>query len=301
MKIIDMHTHAQDILFAGDENRARPTLGLFIRLFEWQRFNWYGPEPTGGKGVLENLLRTRIVRDTQGRNAMAGFDALACAMERVGITHSVVLPIEPYGKTSEVIEAAKDNERWIPFASVDPRDPERAKKLGEFVEMGCRGLKLHPIIQNFHPSGKESMETIEEFRQYGLPIFFHSGQTSYYLPRSESESYGAPGNYVKTFEAFPDVKFVMGHMAMLESEQAIEIAKKHTNVYFDTSFQPRGKVAKAIEEVGEERVMFGSDWPFGQQRFELEIVLQVTEGDPSLREKLLWKNAEALVGGESRR
>ncbi len=296
MKIIDMHTHAQDILFAKGESKARPTLGIAIRLFEWQRFNWYGPEPIGSEGAFANMLRRTIVRDTQGRNAMAGFDALAGAMEQAGITHSVVLPIEPHGKSSEALSAAKDDKRWIPFASVDPRDPARAEKLGKFVELGCRGLKLHPVIQNFHPSGRDCMETIEEFRQYELPVFFHSGQTYYYLPKSESESYGAPENYVKTFEAFPDVRFVMGHMAMLEAERAIEIARRHANVYFDTSFQPRKMVAKAIEEVGEERVMFGSDWPFGQQRFELEIVMRVTEGNPSLRDKLLWKNAEALVG-----
>jgi predicted TIM-barrel fold metal-dependent hydrolase len=294
MKIIDMHTHAQDILFRECESGVRPSLGILMRLFELQRFNWYGPAPTEKAGG--GFLRKRTAQEVQGRNAMASFDALAKGMELTGITHSAVLPIEPYGKSSEVLAAAERNSRWIPFASVDPSDPKRAEKLATFAEKGCRGLKLHPIIQDFHPSSKECMETVEEFRQYELPIFFHSGQTAYYVPESESESYGAPGNYVKTIGAFPEVKFVMGHMAMFEAEQAIEIAKKHKNVYFDTSFQPKKMVRKAINEVGEERVMFGSDWPFGRQRFELAIVVEVTEGNPTLREKLLWKNAEALVG-----
>jgi hypothetical protein len=129
-----------------------------------------------------------------------------------------------------------------------------------------------------------------------LPVFFHSGQHAYYVPESESEANGAPENYVKTFAAFPDVKFVMGHMAMFEAEKAIEIAKKHPNVYFDTSFQPIKMVRKAIDEVGEERLMFGTDWPFGRQRVELSIIMELTEGNPALREKLLWKNAESLVG-----
>jgi len=291
MKIIDMHTHAQDILFAEGEGEARPSLGLLMRMFEWQRFNsMFFPQG------LRHRLRKRVARETQGRNAMARFDALGKSMQQTGITHSVVLPIEPYGSSSEVLAEAKEDSRWIPFASVDPCDPKRAEKLTKYVEGGCRGLKLHPIIQDFHPSGRDCMETIEEFSQYGLPIFFHSGQTAYYLPESESESYGAPDNYVKTFEAFPKVKFVMGHMAMFEAEEAIEIAKKCENVYFDTSFQPIGMVKKAIEEVGENRIMFGTDWPFGRQRFELGIIMDLTEGNPSLREKLLWSNAEQLIG-----
>ena len=55
-------------------------------------------------------------------------------------------------------------------------------------------------------------------------------------------------------------------------------------------------VSKALDEVGEERLMFGSDWPFGRQRVELSIIMELTEGNPALREKLLWKNAESLVG-----
>jgi len=296
MKIIDMHTHAQDILFCEGEGEARPALGVLFRLFEMQRFNWYGPAPSEGKGLMHAMLRRKVARETQGRNAMASFDGLAEEMERAGITHSVVLPIEPYGDSSEVLSTAKQDKRWIAFASVDPRDPRRTEKLRQYVAEGCRGLKLHPIIQDFHPSGQDCMETVEEFRQYALPVFFHSGQTAYYVPESESESYGAPANYAKTFEAFPDVRFVMGHMAMFEAEQAIEVAKTHANVYFDTSFQPRKMVKKAIEEVGEERVMFGSDWPFGRQRVELAIVMDLTEGNPSLRDRLLWKNAEKLVG-----
>ncbi len=297
MKIIDMHTHAQDILFPDDAPPGvRPSLGILVRFFEWQRFNWYGPAPAEMKGTLRDFLRKWGAKETQRRNAMASFDALGETMDRVGVTHSVVLPIEPYGNSSEVLSEAKKDKRWIPFASVDPCDPRRAEKLKRFAADGCRGLKLHPIIQDFHPSGQDCMETVEEFRQYELPIFFHSGQHAYYVPESESETYGAPENYLKTFEAFPDVRFVMGHMAMFEAEQAIEVGRKCSNVYFDTSFQPIKTVKKAIDEVGEERIMFGTDWPFGRQHVEFSIIMKLTEGNPALREKLFFKNAEALVG-----
>jgi hypothetical protein len=291
MKIIDMHTHAQDILFLKGTSRVKPSKGFLIRLFEWQKFNWYHSER------IDKVLRKRVARETQGRNAMASFPGLTQAMESEGIAHSVVLPIEPYGSTLEVASIAKGDKRIIPFASVDPRDPGRAEKLRSYVEAGCRGLKLHPIIQNFHPAGRESVETVEEFSQYGLPVFFHSGQTAYYVPESESEGYGLPENYVKVLDAFPKVKFVMGHMAMFQASEAIEIAVKHKNVYFDTSFQPLRMVGRAIEKVGVERVMYGSDWPFGRQRYELSVIMKLTESNQELRERLLWRNAEEFLGG----
>ncbi len=290
MKIIDMHTHAQDILFPANAAKVRPSRGILIRLFEWQRFNWYAPER------LTHSLRKIIARESQARNAMASVEVLVKGMEGTGMTRSVVLPVERYGGTTDILSAAKKDKRLIPFASVDPHDFKRVEKLRNYVAGGCRGLKLHPIIQDFHPSGPECMETVEEFSQYGLTVFFHCGQSSYYVPESESESYGEPGNYVKVFAAFPRVKFVMGHMGLLESNKAIEVAQVFPNVYLETSFQPVRMVRKAVEKVGGDRVLFGTDWPFGGQRYELAIVLDMTERNPWLRERLLWKNAEELIG-----
>ena len=187
MKIIDMHTHAQDILFVGRGN-VRPSLGILIRFFEWQHFNWYGPHSGKMENKAYSVLRKRIVRDTQARNAMANEVDLMKEMGRANITHSIMLPIEPYGNTPEVISFAKNDKRLVPFASVDPRDPQRTEKLKTYAKDGCRGLKLHPIIQNFHPASRECLETVEEFRQYGLPVLFHSGRASYYMPESESEN-----------------------------------------------------------------------------------------------------------------
>lgn len=297
MKIIDMHTHAQDILFnPGEGTHVRPSLGFLIRLFEWQKFSWITPEPIVGEGATYRLLRKWTARDTQARNAMASVEGLKKGMSQNGITHSVILPLEPYGDTAELLALVKGNTSLIPFASVTPNDPKRAEKLRNYVESGCRGVKLHPIIQNFHPSGSACMETVEEFSRYDLPVFFHSGVTAYYIAQSESESYGDPENYVKTIAAFPKVRFVMGHMAMFQSAKAIDIAEKYRNIYFDTSFQPIKMVKRAIEKIGEDRIMFGTDWPFGRQRFEHKIIMMLTEGNPSLREKLFWKNAEALIG-----
>jgi hypothetical protein len=294
LKIIDMHAHAQDILFSGDSN-IKPSRGLLIRLFEWQKFNW--PAPQGkSEDKIYHLLRKRIARETQWRNAMASADGLSGEMKKTGVSYCVCLPIEPFGDTQALLSSVQGNSRLIPFASVEPRDPKRVAKLATYVKSGCRGLKLHPIIQDFHPGCRECLEVIEEFSQYNLPVLFHSGRTAYYLPESESESYAHLENYTKVFACFPKVRFILGHMGMFEAGKAIEIAQILKNVYLETSFQPAATVRRAVDKVGGDRILFGTDWPFGGQRFSLAVTMKVTEGNQWLRDRLLWKNAEELLG-----
>jgi hypothetical protein len=289
-----MHTHAQDILFSGGSD-IQPSRGLLIRLFELQKFNW--PMPHGkSEDKVYHFLRRRIARETQWRNAMASGDALSREMRENNIAFSVCHPIEPYGCTGELLSLSKKNGSLLPFASVDPRDPERVQKLKAYMSAGCRGLKLHPIIQDFHPESRECLEIVEEFSRYNLPVLFHSGRTAYYLPESKSESYAHLENYTKVFASFPKTKFVFGHMGMFEAAKAVEIAQVFKNVYLETSFQPLRMVRRAVEKVGGDRVLFGTDWPFGGQRYSLAVVMRLTDGNPSLRERMLWKNAEELIG-----
>jgi len=289
-----MHTHAQDILFSGGSD-IEPSYGVLIRLFEWQKFNW--PAPHGkSEDPVYRLLRKRIARETQWRNAMANADDLQKEMKENNVSFSVCHPIEPYGSTQELLSHTGKSSCLIPFASVDPRDPKRVERLRTYVEAGCRGLKLHPIIQDFHPESKECFEVIEEFSQYNLPILFHSGRTTYYVPESQAEAFGRLPNYTKIIASFPKVKFILGHMGMFEARTAIEIAQVFENVYLETSFQPVRTVRRAVEKVGGDRVVFGTDWPFGRQRYSLAVALRLTEGDQWLRDRLLWKNAEELIG-----
>jgi len=65
----------------------------------------------------------------------------------------------------------------------------------------------------------------------------------------------------------------MGHGHIVYINGAIEIAKKHENIYLETSAMPMHvKIKEAVEKVGRERVIYGSDMPFGHPAFEIEKV-----------------------------
>ena len=72
---------------------------------------------------------------------------------------------------------------------------------------------------------------------------------------------------------------------------------RYENVYADTSWQTRESIAAAIETVGNERIVLGSDWPLLNQELQktnLEAVRAAT--NDSDFEMLTSINALRLIG-----
>ena len=71
------------------------------------------------------------------------------------------------------------------------------------------------------------------------------------------------------------------------------------NAYFDTAYvsfyMDRQDMAELIRDIGPERVMFGSDYPWEEPGRAAEIVRGL-ELDEAEKEAILHKNAEMLLG-----
>lgn len=50
-----------------------------------------------------------------------------------------------------------------------------------------------------------------------------------------------------------------------------------------------------IELLGREKIMFGTDYPFGSYKRQVEQVMIATEGDPELRNLVFFENANRLL------
>jgi predicted TIM-barrel fold metal-dependent hydrolase len=69
------------------------------------------------------------------------------------------------------------------------------------------------------------------------------------------------------------------------------------NVFFDTALASPETVMRFIDKIGFERILFGSDIPFGTMKRELEKVLSLPIGDEK-KEWILSKNLKRLIGLE---
>ena len=69
---------------------------------------------------------------------------------------------------------------------------------------------------------------------------------------------------------------------------------ERTHVYTDTSLASTFEISDYINRYGDERIMFGSDFPFGDPESEL-IKIQRMKLKPYIKEKITGKNIKCLL------
>jgi predicted TIM-barrel fold metal-dependent hydrolase len=154
-------------------------------------------------------------------------------------------------------------------------------------------LKLHPLIDGYHPNDPSVHPLMELLLERGgLPVLIHSGHPIFTLPWSIEE----------LAIAFPGVKVIIGHMGhgnIVYINASIDIAARNPNVYLETSGMPmHTKIKEAVERVGVERVLYGSDAPFHPPAVEI-LRVQVSGLGPEDLERVLCENSRALFLGQA--
>lgn len=101
---------------------------------------------------------------------------------------------------------------------------------------------------------------------------------------------------VSFVQRYTDVVVVIPHLGMLGGPPRAFLKKLKglDHVYFDTSLAPPSLVAEFIEVIGAERVLFGSDIPFGYMPSELGK-LNTLKLDEATQGALLGGNAARLL------
>lgn len=223
-------------------------------------------------------------------------------MDSMGIRRAVVLPIalgleQGDNATEQWFEAvgrAGARERLIMLGSVHPSDPKAVEKLRAHAALGVAGVKLHPTMQRFYPDAPEAMPIYEECQRLRLPVFFHAGRTG--MEPAMTQPFAEMAHYVKPVKQFPDVQFVFGHSgAAMDWREALALAKEANNVWMEMAGQGIAELETIVGELGPERLLFGTDWPFYPEAATLAKVLILTRGDKAKRDLILNGNAERLL------
>ena len=150
------------------------------------------------------------------------------------------------------------------------------------------GVKLHPLLDGYHPNDPLVHPIMEVVREQGGAVLIHCGHPIFTLPWSIEE----------LVVEFPDVPVILGHMGhgnIIYINAAIGVAERNPNVYLETSGMPmHTKIVEAVGRVGRERVLFGSDAPFHDSVVELLKVQRCGLSDEDL-EWVLGRSAEKLL------
>ena len=161
------------------------------------------------------------------------------------------------------------------------------------VEDGAKGLKIHPYTIMASPERRRTMKLINEWSKYDLPVIFHTGFSG--LEPRFTRRWLELRKYELPIRFFRDTKFILGHSGCIFYKKAIALARKYPNVYLELSGQYPDSIRNIIKYVDNDRILFGSDWPFYPLALPLAKTLKATEGNEEAREKILYKNSNRLM------
>jgi predicted TIM-barrel fold metal-dependent hydrolase len=218
-------------------------------------------------------------------------------MRGLRVARSVLLAIDfPVlsDNAGEWLSAAKGHDDLIVFGSVHPYRPNMERELIRQIGLGARGIKMHPAVQTVLPGDPRAMKLYALCAKYRLPVLFHCGPVD--IETRLGRRLSQVRHYFRPIEKNPETTFVLGHSGALQMDLALEIAKRHPNVYLETSSQSLTNVRKILDTADVSRVLFGSDWPFYHQAIPLAKLLIATVGREELRAKVLHENAARLLG-----
>ena len=161
-------------------------------------------------------------------------------------------------------------------------------------------MKLHPILQCEKLTSQRTFEAVEAFAPHGLPILLHTGVCYYYTSsidkrKRERPSFGDIKYVIRLITAFPGVNFILGHAGLLQWDDLKDSIGSLKNVWVDSTFKSPTGVKELIRVLSAEKVLFGSDWPWGNRKPALKILKKACKSDYHLERRLLFENASELM------
>lgn len=154
--------------------------------------------------------------------------------------------------------------RFVGLAAVDLDRPMAAvRELRRRVGEGFRGLRVVPWLWNAPPTDRRYYPLFAECVQLGVPFCTQVGHTG---PLRPSET-GRPIPYIDQVALdFPELVIVCGHVGYPWTEEMVAVARKHPNVYIDTSAYTVKRLPDELVRfmktgTGQRKVLFGTNYP----------------------------------------
>lgn len=182
------------------------------------------------------------------------------------------------------------------FGSIHPDSAHWQEELDRIVDLGLKGVKLHPEYQEFFVDEERMLPIYEAIFARDLPVCFHAGvDIGFHRPlRGGAEGIG------RVSEAFPEGKIIAAHMGGFRQLETVkECLAGKRNVWMDTSFAVNEMTSQEIRELiflhGSDRFMFATDAPW--TAFDTGVQALLSAGlEEEVLEDIFYKNAAGLLG-----
>ena len=224
--------------------------------------------------------------DLLTRGAATGVDRFI--VQSVATTPSQVKSINEF----IAAEVATSGGRMIGLGTLHPDSRDMAGDIAHLRELGLRGVKLHPDIQEFKIDDYRCLKIYELCEQERLPILLHTGDSRF--------DYSNPNRLLPVMKIYTELTVVGAHLGGWSVwNEAVDKLAGLPNLYVDTSscfaFMDEQKAKEIILTYGTDRVLFGTDYPMWPMEEEIQHILRLQLSEQDNR-NIFCENAEKIFG-----
>jgi predicted TIM-barrel fold metal-dependent hydrolase len=217
-------------------------------------------------------------------------------------THLDALRERLHALNKWAVELAAGRADMTPFAAVDPSvlgGDAGAAELAWAAERGALGVKIHPVGQGFRPDDPRMDAIWDVCVELDLAVVAHSGASRGMVEWAE------PLAFAPLLARYPKLKLVLAHLGGARWSQASELAEAFPQVAFDLCeivawdgaphAPSRDELGRLIGNIGSDRVLFGTDFPWYDVARTVEQVLDLPHLADQEKEAILGANAARIL------
>lgn len=214
-----------------------------------------------------------------------------------------------YNPNQWLAKKIKSYPRLIGYGSINPLSLHALHELQRVKDLGFKGVKLHPAVQNFNVLCKKAMKFYQKAEELKIILDFHTGIHRHRIKDDH------PLMFDEIAHKFPNLVFVMEHIGGYSFfKDAVAVIQNNvgeirkSNIYagiasvFDIDNNPswylgKQKIEELIHLIGDNNLIFGLDFPYNDsERIQKDIeIIKTLHVSLETKEKILGKNLRNLL------
>ena len=240
------------------------------------------PKMAAGAGIKESI---------DGR-----LSSLVESMDEAGIEMSWLQPVATKPKQVNSINRWVESgrsERVVAFGSFHPDCENLPGLIRDLSSRGFPGVKMHPEYHTIEPDDERLFAMYEAMIEERMIVLFHAG-VDIEIPTLNS----TPEHFARLIDRFPDLAMILAHLGGFRQWEEVARVLIGRDVYLDTSYVlghlPDEDFVTMVRAHGADRVLFGTDSPWADQKGELEHLRSLPFSEKEL-DNICGENAARLL------